>query len=140
MEPFSNSAFDVLGLVLWTNEAKHKVVCVPNVPEPSIVRVVGVFRWKLLELFACFDSFYSPPLVSSASHCAFECDVGWIGLSLVSPGVCWNKHLLDVLVEPIQIDVGKNGAHHPALWGAAVGLVILPVLQIARLEQFTNQP
>lgn len=140
MEPFSDGAFDVLGLVLGTDEAKQKVVCVPNVPKPPIVGIVWVFGWKLLELLACFDGFHSPSLASSAPHRAFKCDVGWVRLALVSSGVCWNEHLFDVLVEPVQVDVGKNGAYHPALWGAAVGLVVFPVLQVARLEQFANQP
>src|SRR5262249_60118429 len=55
-------------------------------------------------------------------------------------GVFRDERPFDELVQPIEVDVGKDGADNPALRRAAEGGVPLPVLHVSGLEQSVNQP
>ena len=54
--------------------------------------------------------------------------------------MCWSQHRLDELIQPVEVDVGKDWADHTALRGAAQRRVIFPVLQVTCVEQVGEQP
>src|SRR5690606_24852642 len=45
-----------------------------------------------------------------------------------------DKHVFDVGIQFVQVDVCQQRAENTALWSTAVGAVVLPVLQIACLQ------
>src|ERR1700730_9974684 len=52
----------------------------------------------------------------------------------------WDQHRLDKLIQPVEVDVGKDWADHAALRRTAQRRVISPILQVTCIEQVGKQP
>src|SRR5260370_40949869 len=63
-----------------------------------------------------------------------------VGPTAAAEVVLGQQPLLDVLIEPVKVDVGKDGRCDPALRGAAERGVPPPVLQVPGLEHVADQP
>src|SRR5260221_3309865 len=61
-------------------------------------------------------------------------------LPAVDPArVAWNEGIGHIAVQPVQVDVRQDGTANPTLWCPTVGLVEVPVLQVPRVEQSTDE-
>ena len=54
--------------------------------------------------------------------------------------MCWDQHRLDKLIQPVEVDVGKDWAGHAALRGTAQRRMIFPILQVTCIQQVGKQP
>ena len=62
-----------------------------------------------------------------------------VGSPRCASGVCWYEHVLDELVQPVQVDVCQNWADHAPLRCPAQGAAIAPFFQVARFQQVLEQ-
>src|SRR6266700_4780437 len=131
--------FDFQGLFLCPNEADEPIVSVANIFQASEVGVGRVLRRKLLCGFAQRSCFLRFAFFSHLPCPPVQFVVAWMGFTPVSFGVSRNERGFDVLVELVEVDVGKNGADDASLWRSTVGGLVLPVFQVACFEQSTNQ-
>ena len=101
---------DVLCFLLWPREGEAEVVSVANIFEPPVVRVVGVDRGKLLELFSHFEGSLLLPVSQQFMHLFVELDILLVELSLLPSCVLRNEHGFDKLVQLIEQNITENGA------------------------------
>ena len=79
------------------------------------------------------------PFLSSLYHLLAEGHVLLVELPLLPSRVLGNEDGFDKPVQLVEQDVAEDGAHNRALWDAAEGSVVLPVLEISGIEQLVDE-
>src|SRR5512135_1610885 len=114
------------------------VIGIAAVPEPSIIGIIGIVRRQSLSLFLSFLGFFSVPMFSMVVSLSKEIEVGLVLPSAFSLCVSWNERLLDILVQTMQVYIGKDGAANSPLRSSTVCFVKLPIFYISCLEEFSQ--
>ncbi len=65
--------------------------------------------------------------------------IGFVGFPLDSFCVMGNEHVLDKLVQFIQVEIGEDRADNRTLGSTTVGLIPSPVFQISCPEESTDE-
>src|SRR5205807_4419702 len=105
----------------------------------SVVGVRGIKGGKLLRLPFELVGFVSLSLLAIVARQVCKVGVFLVVLSLLPSGVLGNEGLLNVLVEFVQVDIGKHGTRNPALGRPTERVVKCPVFHISCLEKPTDE-
>lgn len=125
--------------MIHNGETETKIIGIPTVLEPSIVRIKRVVGRKLLRLFPQALSSLRLPFLEFPARSAHQLNIFLVELSLDTPGMLGNEHGFD---EPIQLaeqDIAEYGADYRALRDTAQRLIELPVLQVACIEELFHE-
>jgi hypothetical protein len=95
------------------------IVGVPDIFTASVVRVRGIKGRKALSLPFELVGFVSLSLLAIVARQVRKVGVFLVVLSLLPSGVVGDEGLLNVLVEFVQVDIGKYGTHNAALCKAS---------------------
>src|SRR5262249_13191894 len=135
-EPLAN----LLRLLSGPYETEKEVIGVPNVAQPSVVRVTWV-PYHQLTTFA-FQTLDRVEVLSSLRGLDL-CGEARV-LRVVRPAfalrVRRDQRALGEPVQFVQVDVGQQRADDTPLRRAAEGVMVAPVLHVPRLEQALDQP
>jgi hypothetical protein len=121
------------------DEPDQPIVGVPNIFTASVVWVRGITGGKVLGLPFELVGFLSLSLLALVTRQVRKVGVLLGVLSLFPSRVLGNEGLLNVLVEFVQVDIGKHGTRNPALGGPTERPVKCPVFQISCLEKPTDE-
>src|SRR4051812_23660860 len=125
---------------MGTDEPKQKIVSVAHILESAEVRVGRHLGGKLSEL--CGQLVGPLPFASLAcpGPSGHQLLVRWIGFPLGAPGVRWYERLRDILVQSVKVEIREDGADNAPLRATAQGAIVLPILQVPRLEKVLDEP
>src|SRR5512135_1844644 len=133
------AGLDRLGFPFRSHEAQEEVVGIAYVLEAAIVRVVRYLRRHLCQDTAQLSigrhiplSFGDTPLVAQSRVLR----VDPLGPTL---RVVRDERLLDVLVEPVEVDVREQRAGDSALWRATERGPMFPLFEVSGLEHVLDE-
>ncbi len=130
----SELMLDFLGFCLRSCEPQEEVIRIPEVAEPSILRVVGVGIGQTALLLARRLRYRAISRLPGFGGFVLPFPVFGIGVPLGASGILREKGIGHKSIQPIQVDVGEDRADNPALWRAAERRAVLPLRQIPGLE------
>ena len=108
--------------------------------QPPEAWIVGVAGGELLQLPTHRPRFLPLPVPFHLPDGLVHPHVRPIRFTLVSHVVDGQEGLLDVLVHPVQVDIGEQGTENASLRRSTQRCVVAPFLQIPGLEQSIDQP
>jgi hypothetical protein len=131
---------DGLGFVTWPREAQQEVIGVAHVAQPPVVRVLRIDDRPRRHRLAEVAGGHVVPVAAGSVPSGVESCVGRVPSPSGSTGVLRDQDLFDVLVQPVEVDVGQDRTGDASLRRAAEGPSVFPVLQVPRLQEVRDQP
>jgi len=109
--------------MIHNDEAQQDVISIAAIPESSIRGVIGIVRRHGLRLLLSLLGLCPMTIFAMVMGLGQQIEVGLVLPSPVPFGVGWNECFCHVLVQSMQVDIGKHGAANAALGRSTVGLV-----------------
>src|SRR4051794_28322644 len=108
-------SLDFLGLISWAAEAKQEVVRISYIAKASIVGVFGVRGWHVPHGSCQFTGLLDPSFSLAALDLRLRAYVCGIRPPFGPLGVFRDERTIDELIQPVEVDIGEDGANDSAL-------------------------
>jgi hypothetical protein len=102
------ASLDLLGFDLRSDEPQEVIVCVSAVLQPPVARISGIPAGQAAKLLAQLAFQDVIAMSAGTPHGGSHLTVGGVFRLPVSSGVLRNEILFDELVQPVQINIGKD--------------------------------
>src|SRR6266496_3192292 len=134
------AVLDLLGFGSGSSEPEKMIICVADVVQPPEAGITGISAGEAAHPLVqrrCRQAVTA--LAGASGRHPYPCVLRKPNLEY-APGVFGDENCLGELVQPVEVNTGKDRGNHTALRAAAEGRVPFPVLQVTGLEHLLNEP